>query len=270
MSPVLSLPPIAARTGKQLDQRQVGQLARRWRDHQDRRAFDRLVEAHLRLAAKIASEYYCSPADRADLLQEASLGLIEAVRHFDPERNVKLSTYASFWVRAFVLRFLVRNTRLVRVGTTHSQRRVMFHLARERERMMHERGAIDEGVLARRLGVEEGELSSLAAHLAAPEASLDAEADHGEPSPALGVSRPDEEVEEHDERAQIRAQVEQLLEELGERDREVMTARWMNDDPPTLSDLGRRFGVSRERVRQIEERLLERLGGRLRRALGAR
>jgi RNA polymerase sigma-32 factor len=230
----------------------------------------RLVCGHLRLVVKIALEHRFSGVDLVDLIAEGNVGLLIALGKYEPERGVRLSTYASWWIRALVRRYVMDNRRLVRIGTTARQRHVMRHLREERARLERDGLPAEAELLAERLGVPAEGLAALAQHLEHGEVALDAPA--GEDAPTrlamLGAPghRPDELVERAEADAHVRATVDAFLGTLPEREQQLFRARFLEDEQPTLQELGRRFGFSRERARQIEEKLI----GRFRAFAGTR
>ena len=245
------------------------QLANTYRRTQDPRAEDRLVRSQLRLVAKLAHEYARRRQDDVeDLIQEGSLGLIQAVRRFDPSRGVRLSTYAAWWIRAYQLRWLVRNHRQVRVGTTAAQRRIFFN-ARGARRKLSAAGVGDSvAALARQMGVREGELEETLRRIDQREVSLDQPVREGEDATRLDQladerHRPDERAEAKEIERLVVREAARFRASLHGRDRTLFDARWMRDTQPTLTALARRFGVSRERARQLEARLLRGLRRRL-------
>ncbi|HVU49063.1 MAG TPA: sigma-70 family RNA polymerase sigma factor [Polyangia bacterium] len=240
----------------------------------DQRLADRLVNANLRLVLKIAFEYRLSRRDVTDLIQEGNLGLVHAVQKFDPHRGVKLATYATWWIRAYMLKFMLANARLVKVGTTRAQRKLFFSLRRAR---MHLEGksASDVGAdqLAASLAVSEGEVVDMERRLAAPDASLDAPAHLGDDRNLMEcIDAGGELAESQLVRSELQEKVCRELEAFGRRlrgrDDLIFRQRLFCDEPTTLASLAADFNVSRERVRQIELRLKERLRVHLVRKLG--
>jgi RNA polymerase sigma-32 factor len=230
-------------------------LAVRYQATHDRAIEERLVRSHLRLVMAIANGYRFASVPIEDLIQEGSLGLLVALRRYDPARGIRLSTYAGFWIRSRILRHLLDNHRLVRVGTTVGQRRIVFRLQRARARLEQELGrSPDAAELGDRLGVDASVVESVIPHLAAVEGPLDV----GEPLPAGERWRPDVLFEEEELRARVCALAGAFEARLGTRDRDLFHARWRTEDPTTLATMSHRYGISRERVRQIEARLLGR------------
>jgi RNA polymerase sigma-32 factor len=230
-------------------------LARRyWRTH-ERKLEERLMRSQIRLVMKLARQLG-RPRDRDDLVQEGCLGVLQAIRHFEPKRGVRLSTYAAWWIRAYQLRWLVANHRLVRVGKTALQRRAFFEGRALRRRLTTAglNAAPDE--LARRLRVDPErlarDLSCIDAREVDMDFSLPLEGDDAEAQ--LGAAETTKVVAD---------EVRHFVAGLDGRSRKIVSARWLDEKPATLREMGRRLGVSRERVRQLEGRLLAELKERL-------
>jgi len=244
------------------------ELAVRYVETREQSAARKLITANLRLVVKIAQEYRRAHRNLLDLIQEGNVGLIQAVEHYDPFRGVKLSTYAAWWIRAYILKFILANWRIVRIGTTQAQRRLFFNLRRERDRM--EKMGIESTSrrLAAALDVSEGEVVEMERRLAASEMSLDAPVrsesglvgrTHGEMVPAAATARPDLQVETGEFQALLRSKLATFGAKLQERELHIFQERLLADRPATLEQLGADHGVSRERARQIEERLKKKL-----------
>jgi RNA polymerase sigma-32 factor len=246
-----------------LDAETERSLARRFKASGSAEARDRLVASHLRLVVKIAHEYRWSNQDLADLVQEGSLGLVLALRRYDPDRGVRLSSYAAWWIRACMLRLIVDNWRLVRVGTTVKQRKVMTRVRKERATLERDGEPVDAAKLAQRVGVSEEGLAELEHHVRSPELSLDAEHEGGARvvSELAGpeTDRPDVLIEDLDQRRAIARAARELEAGLSTRERSIFRARWLGPRPVTLQQMGDKFGISRERARQLEERTLAKL-----------
>ncbi|HEY5052242.1 MAG TPA: RNA polymerase factor sigma-32 [Solirubrobacterales bacterium] len=242
----------------------------------DRALAASLVTANLRLVVKIAQEYRRAHNNILDLIQEGNVGLIHAVEKYDPYRGVKLSSYASWWIRAYMLKFILANWRLVKVGTTQPQRRLFFNLRKEREKLEKQGFQVDAKHLAAALDVTEQEVIEMERRLNASEISLDApvrsddqsDRTRGDLVPATAASRPDLQVEASEFGTLLRAKLNSFGTTLRDRDLEIFRARLVNDEPATLVELAETFGVTRERVRQIECRLKGRLRSYLETELG--
>ena len=247
-----------------LDRNEERELARRYRDTGDREALFRLVTANLMLVVRIALSFRRAARNLLDLIQEGNVGLLQAVERFDPELGVRLPTYAAYWVRAYMVKFLLDNVRLVRVGTTNARRRLLRNLRREKARL--ESQGFDPGprLLAEHFGVSEQDVRDVQAALDSRDVSIDAPVGQGE-RPAAEMlpdaSHPD--VESEVARRELQERVEAALAEfrrdLGERDVLLLDQRILSDSPLTLQQIGERFGTSREAVRQAETRLMDRL-----------
>jgi len=244
-------------------------LAVRLVEHQDSAAARRLVEANLRLVVKIAYEYRRAHKNLLDLVQEGNIGLIQAVSKFDPYRGVKLSSYAAFWIRAYILKFILNNWRLVKIGTTQAQRKLFFNLRKEREKLEQLGFQPTTALLAEKLDVAEKDVIEMERRLAAPEASLDAPlgtADDGGERTRLdymssedGADRPDRVVANSEFAQLLRGKLETFANTLEGREQTIFRERWLTDEPKTLQEIGDQYNVSRERARQLEKRMLDRL-----------
>jgi RNA polymerase sigma-32 factor len=232
----------------------------------------RLVTANLRLVVKIALEYRTSHGNLLDLVQEGNVGLIHAVQKYDPHRGVKVGTYAAWWIRAYVLKFIMSNSRLVKVGTTQGQRRLFFGLRRERARLESADGqAAETRQLAAVFDVSEKEVVEMEHRLSVCETSLDWPAGGDERRErACGDAglRPDVQSETRQFQAVLKRELTAFEETLKGRDCEIFRERLVSENAATLAEIAARFGVSRERVRQLEERLKQRLRRHLQAALG--
>ncbi len=242
----------------------------------DTRLAARLITANLRLVVKIAQEYRRAHRNVLDLIQEGNIGLIHAVQKYDPYRGVKLSSYASWWIRAYILKFILANWRLVKVGTTQAQRKLFFNLRKEREKLEKQGFDVEPKHLAAALDVTEQEVIDMERRLTASETSLDApmrsdeqgERPQGDFVRAAPQMRPDNQVESGEFSEILRAKLHVFGATLRDRDLEIFRDRLLNDEPATLVQIAEKFGVTRERVRQIEERLKKRLRQYLETELG--
>jgi RNA polymerase sigma-32 factor len=256
----------AAPTGREgpLSVAEEHRLSRRWRTLEDPQALARLVQAHLGLVIRIATEFRHSGPSMEDLIQEGNLGLTIAARRFDPSRATRLATYATYWIRACMLEHVVRSHGPVRIGTTRSQRKIFFGLGRARRKLEREGEQADADALAHALGVEREDIESMTPRLTGRDVSLDAPRsvdDRRQASNMLAEEGPSPEemvagVEEEDAR---RSKLFDGLKVLDQRERAIIKARHMRQRPATLASLGKRFGISRERVRQLELRAKSKL-----------
>jgi RNA polymerase sigma-32 factor len=253
-------------------------LAVRLVEHGDTAAARRLIEANLRLVVKIAYEYRRAHKNLLDLVQEGNIGLIQAVGEFDPYRGVKLSSYAAFWIRAYILKFILNNWRLVKIGTTQAQRKLFFNLRKEREKLEQLGFAPTTALLAEKLDVSEKEVIEMERRLAAPEASLDAplggSGDDDGTRTRLDYlpsddDRPDRAVAQSEFSTLLRGKLETFAQTLEGREQTIFRERWLTDEPLTLQEIGDRYQVSRERARQLEKRMLDRLKKYLEAELGS-
>ncbi|MBD3626301.1 MAG: RNA polymerase sigma factor RpoH [Rhodobacteraceae bacterium] len=253
-----------------LEPEQEYMLAKAWVDHQDTDAAHQLVTSHLRLAAKIAMGYRGYGLPTAEVVSEANVGLMQAVKRFDPEKGFRLATYAMWWIRAAIQEYILRSWSLVKMGTTAAQKKLFFNLRKAKNKI----GALEEGDLrpenvariANELNVTEDEVVSMNRRLSGGDASLNAQikAD-GEGAAEWQDWLEDEDANqaeqyaEQDELDSRRALLDQAMETLNERERHVLTERRLKDSPMTLEELSQVYDVSRERIRQIEVRAFEKL-----------
>ncbi|MDE2111407.1 MAG: RNA polymerase sigma factor RpoH [Alphaproteobacteria bacterium] len=251
-------------------------LAKRWREHDDPEAARKLVTSHLRLVAKIAMGYRGYGLPVSEIVAEGNVGLMQAVKRFDPERGFRLATYAMWWIRASIQEFILRSWSLVKIGTTSDQKKLFFNLRKAKNKI----SAIEEGdltpehvsKLADQLGVSENEVVNMNRRLSAPDSSLnaplrgDGESEWQDwlPDDSIDQETRLAEAEEIGERKEL---LNAALDELPEREREIIRARRLQDEPATLEELSHKFGVSRERVRQIEVRAFDRLQRSIKSAL---
>ena len=251
-------------------------LATRLVEHGDTVAARKLIEANLRLVVKIAYEYRRAHKNLLDLVQEGNVGLIQAVSKFDPYRGVKLSSYAAFWIRAYILKFILNNWRLVKIGTTQAQRKLFFNLRKEREKLEQLGFQPTSALLAEKLDVPEKEVIEMERRLAAPEASLDAPlGGDGEEGARTRLDyipsddeRPDRAVAQSEFSQLLRGKLEAFAQTLQGREQTIFRERWLTEEPLTLQEIGDRYQVSRERARQLEKRMLDRLKKYLEAELG--
>ncbi|HKK37771.1 MAG TPA: RNA polymerase sigma factor RpoH [Paracoccaceae bacterium] len=250
-------------------------LAKAWVDHGDKESAHKLVTSHLRLAAKIAMGYRGYGLPPAEVISEANVGLMQAVKRFDPEKGFRLATYAMWWIRAAIQEYILRSWSLVKMGTTAGQKKLFFNLRKAKNRI----GALEEGdlrpenvaTIADNLGVTETEVIAMNRRLAGGDASLNAPLkSDGEGSAEWQDWLADDDADQaaqYAERDELESRRELLMaamEGLNERERHILTERRLKDDPVTLEELSKVYDVSRERVRQIEVRAFEKLQKRMR------
>ena len=242
--------------------------ARRWRDNRDSIAFEQLIGSHLRLVVKLARKAGGSGPQMEDFIAAGNIGLIKAARKFDPDRGTRFSTYAMWWVRAEIQHYLLDNSSVVRLGTTATQKKLFFNLRRVKAELgqFDDDNLSDEAVtsIAERLGVRADEVIMMNGRLSRKDSSLNAAvAQEGETT--WQDTLVDESVDmegdlvEFDELRQQRALLHQRLGELGGRERDILVRRRLTDDRETLAELGEEYGVSRERIRQIEVAAINKL-----------
>ena len=243
-------------------------LAKRWREHGDRNAAHKLVTSHLRLVAKIAMGYRGYGLPIAEVISEGNVGLMQAVKRFEPEKGFRLATYAMWWIKAAIQEYILRSWSLVKMGTTANQKKLFFNLRKAKSKI----SALEEGdlrpdqvkIIAKRLGVTEQDVVDMNRRLGG-DVSLNApirnDGDAGEWMDWLVDDRESQEsiLSEHEELDNRRAALTQALSVLNERERRIFEARRLAEEPVTLEDLAAEFGVSRERVRQIEVRAFEKV-----------
>lgn len=242
--------------------------AKRWYEDEDAEAGHALVAAHLRLVVKIAFQYHRQWANVLDLIQEGNLGLVEALHRFDPFRHNRFSTYARYWIRAMILRFLLDNYRLVKFSSTRAGRKIFFQLQKERERLI--RMGIDPTAprLAKALDVHEDDIRQVAMHMDRPALDLDAPAtEHARPLhetiPQDSLPDPEDQVANGQLGGRVQGVMRNFGQELEGRELEIWERKMVAEDPMSFSELGELFGVSKQRVAQIERRIKTRLRKRL-------
>jgi RNA polymerase sigma-32 factor len=257
----------------QLTREEEVELARRYRETGDREALFRLVTANLMLVVRTALSFRRAARNLLDLVQEGNVGLLQAVDRFDPEMGVRLPTYATWWVRAYMLKFLLDNVRQVRVGTTNARRRLLHNLRDEKRRLEEQGFEAGPRLLAERFGVSEDDVREVGNALAAHDVSLDAplgDSDDRTHADLLPSRAPDveQEVARRELQERTQAALARFRTDLGERERAILDERILADEPLTLQALGDRFGTTREAARQAETRLMAKLKTFLQEELG--
>jgi RNA polymerase sigma-32 factor len=244
-------------------------LGKRWKEHGDTKAAHKLITSHLRLVAKIAMGYRGYGLPIGEVISEGNIGLMQAVKKFEPDKGFKLATYAMWWIKAQIQEFVLRSWSLVKIGTTASQKKLFFNLRRIKSRIQ----ALEEGDLkpdqvkyiAKNLGVDEKDVISMNRRMAGDtslNAPLRSDADgEGEWQDWLvdGTDNQETVLGDNEESSQRNAMLSEALSKLNDRERRVIEARKLQDEPATLEDLSKEFDVSRERIRQIEVRAFEKL-----------
>ncbi|WP_273503279.1 RNA polymerase sigma factor RpoH [Paracoccus sphaerophysae] len=257
-------------------------LAKAWVDHQDSESAHKLVTSHLRLAAKIAMGYRGYGLPQAEVISEANVGLMQAVKRFDPEKGFRLATYAMWWIRASIQEYILRSWSLVKMGTTSAQKKLFFNLRKAKSKL----GALEEGDLrpenvariAHDLNVTEQEVVDMNRRLSGGDASLNATVGSADGDSTAQWqdwledqdANQAEAFAEADELDQRRSMLTAAMDVLNDREKDILTERRLRDDPITLEELATRYNVSRERIRQIEVRAFEKLQERMRRMASER
>ncbi|MEV8468600.1 RNA polymerase sigma factor RpoH [Fluviibacterium sp. DFM31] len=249
-------------------------LAKRWVEDQDTEAAHKMVTSHLRLAAKIAMGYRGYGLPQAEVISEANVGLMQAVKRFDPEKGFRLATYAMWWIRASIQEYILRSWSLVKLGTTSGQKKLFFNLRKAKARI----GALEDGDLrpenvkriANDLNVTEDEVISMNRRMSGGDASLNAMVGSEDDSATQWQDWLEDETadqagsyEEADELAVRRELLEEAMDALNEREKDILVQRRLQDRPVTLEELSGQYDVSRERIRQIEVRAFEKLQKRM-------
>ena len=245
---------------------EVGEKARRYKDID---AFGRLVSSNLRLVVKIALEYYGTYSNILDLIQEGNEGLVRAARKYDPYRGARFSTYSSFWIRAYMLKHIMDSRSIVKMGTTQGQRRLFFGLKKEKRRLEAAGVFPAAHLVASVLGVKTGEVEDMEKRLSCPDISLDRPVNEEGGETFIDMIGTGDNVEEtvadRETKEILERKIAEFRENLGEKDLFIFNERIMTEEPLTLHDIGERLGVSRERVRQLERRVLNRFTERFQR-----
>jgi RNA polymerase sigma-32 factor len=243
-------------------------FAKRWKEHGDSESARRLVTSHLRLVAKIAMGYRGYGLPVSEIVSEGNVGLMQAVKRFDPDKGFRLATYAMWWIRASIQEYVLRSWSMVKMGTTAAQKKLFFNLRKAKNNI----GAIEEGdltpdhtaTLADQLGVTETEVTEMNRRLSGGDASLNAplrSESESEWQDWLADDTADQETRlaEREEMGERHELLVNAMKELTDRERDIIQARRLQDEPATLEELSQKYGVSRERVRQIEVRAFEKL-----------
>jgi RNA polymerase sigma-32 factor len=241
-------------------------LLKEMRDSGDIEVAKKLVLANLRLVVKIALEYRSAWQNVMDLIQEGNIGLMKAVSKYDATKGAKLSYYASWWIRSYILKFILDNFRLVKIGTTNEQKKLFFNLLKEKERLIGMGINPDNKMISANLGVSEKSVAVMDRRLSSGGSELSIESKLDAEGPSLGESLADLSSEPIDDRLSnlqgieiLRDHLKIFLDDLKERDREIFEKRLLTEVPASLQSIADQYGVSRERIRQIEERLINNL-----------
>jgi RNA polymerase sigma-32 factor len=244
-----------------LTREQEQELARRYRETGDKRAAEALVTSNLRFVVKVAAEYSKFGARLIDLVQEGNVGLMHAVREFNPYKGVRLITYAVWWIRGYIQEYLMRQYSMVRIGTTQSQRKLFYRLQKEKDFLesMGEEPTVK--LLSSRLGVSESDVESMSQRMQGRDVSLQTAVDESGKTTLLDLEASndipiDEKIGQDEMLSLLHEGIEELRSSLNDRERELLEDRLLADEPLTLQEIGERYGVTREAVRQMENRLM--------------
>lgn len=240
------------------------QLFYEYQVHGSREAAVKLILANLRVSVSIASEYHHTGADQLDLIQEGNVGLMQAIKKFDPKKNVRFHAYAAWWARAYILRYLLNTYRLIKVGTTQDQRKLFYNLRKEKAKLEREGFSPDTKLLADRLNVRERDVIEMDQRLGSWELSLDQPLTQETEGTLLDVlpaggAPVDEQLAASELQTIFREKLAEFVKTLNERDEDILRNRILSETPVTLEDLGHKYGVTKERTRQLEARIIKRL-----------
>jgi len=247
-------------------------LAVEYKEYGNLEAAYKLVTSNLRLVVMIAREYQKAFRNLLDLIQEGNMGLMEAVKNFDPYRGVRFPSYAVWWIRAYMIRYIMNDWRMVKIGTTQAQRKLFFNLQKEKEKIEAEGLTAGPKLLAERLNVKEDEVVEMEQRLAHRDLSVDVPIAEGEEATMLNFlpddkQSPEDQFVEAQYRQVLREKMEMFASTLKDKELVIYRERLLNEEPLTLREIGDKYGISRERVRQIEERLKKKLKAFLTREL---
>lgn len=247
-----------------LSREEEHELAVQYKEYGNVEAAYKLVTANLRLVVMIAREYQKSFRNLLDLIQEGNMGLMEAVKNFDPYRGVRFPSYAVWWIRAYMIRYIMNDWRMVKIGTTQAQRKLFFNLQKEKEKIESEGLTPGPKLLAQRLNVKEDEVVEMEQRLASRDLSVDVPLGKDDEATLLNFlpdqkQNPEEEFADYQYRDLLRQKMEQFAKGLKDKELVIYRERLVNEEPLTLREIGEKYGISRERVRQIEERVKKKL-----------
>ena len=247
-----------------LSREEEHQLAVDYKEYGNLQAAYKLVTANLRLVVMIAREYQKAFKNLLDLIQEGNMGLMEAVKNFDPYRGVRFPSYAVWWIRAYMIRYIMNDWRMVKIGTTQAQRKLFFNLQKEKEKIEAEGLTPGPKLLAQRLNVKEDEVVEMEQRLASRDLSVDMPMGDDEEATLLHFlpdqkESPEEQLAENQYQQLLREKMEQFAGVLKDKELVIFRERLLNEEPLTLREIGEKYDISRERVRQIEERVKRKL-----------
>ncbi len=255
-----------------LNREEEHRLAVEYKEFGNVEAAYQLVTANLRLVVMIAREYQKSFKTLLDLIQEGNMGLMEAVKNFDPYRGVRFPSYAVWWIRAYMIRYIMNDWRMVKIGTTQAQRKLFFNLQKEKEKIESEGLIAGPKLLAQRLNVKEDEVVEMEQRLGSRDLSVDMPIGEGDEATLLNFlpdrnENPEEQFAENQYHDLLRQKMEQFGKGLKDKELVIYRERLLNEEPLTLREIGDKYGISRERVRQIEERVKKKLKAYLKKEL---
>lgn len=247
-----------------LSREEEHQLAVQYKEYGNIEAAYKLVTSNLRLVVMIAREYQKAFKNLLDLIQEGNMGLMEAIKNFDPYRGVRFPSYAVWWIRAYMIRYIMNDWRMVKIGTTQAQRKLFFNLQKEKDRIEAEGLTPGPKLLAERLNVKEDEVVEMQQRLGSRDLSVDIPIGEDDEATLLNFLRdnkqtPEEQFAETQYRDLLRHKMDQFAKGLKDKELVIYRERLLNEDPLTLREIGDKYGISRERVRQIEERVKKKL-----------
>lgn len=244
-------------------------LAKKYFESKDPAAAEALVKANLRFVVKVAAEYSKFGAKMIDLIQEGNVGLMHAVREFNPYKGARLITYAVWWIRGYIQEFLMRQYSMVRIGTTQNQRKLFYQLQKEKEALDAMGIEANTALISSRLGIPEDEVRDMAMRMSGRDVSLDRPLDDdsgvslGDLQSNASDQTPDEILAKEEQLQILRKKIEELRPELSSRELIILEERILNDDPLTLQEIGEKYGITREAVRQMEARVLKKIKGKM-------
>lgn len=241
------------------------ELALRYHEQGDKTAAERLVTSNLRFVIKIAAEYSKFGAKMIDLIQEGNVGLMHAVKEFNPYKNVRLITYAVWWIRGYIREYLMRQHSMVRVGTTQAQKKLFYNLQKEQRELESAGKVADLAALSERLGVSESDVEEMQKRMSGRDVSLDTPFDEDSGANLLSTradetaESPEEALMQSEQSAQLKEKIDLIIPRLNEKEKYILEARLLADEPITLQEVGDKFGITRERARQLEARVIDKI-----------
>lgn len=245
-------------------------LAQKYYESKDPQLAQMLVKSNLRFVVKIAAEYSKFGARMIDLIQEGNVGLMHAVREFNPYKGTRLITYAVWWIRGYIQEYLMRQYSMVRIGTTQNQRKLFYQLQKEKEALDALGEKPDVALLSQRLGIPEDEITDMAQRMSGRDISLDRPIDDESPTSLKDLQKDNHDEESLDEKLAkeeqlsiLKNKIEEIRPGLSEREKIILDERILNDEPLTLQEIGEKYGITREAVRQMEARLMKKIKDRM-------